>query len=100
MAKSTAGFVLSLIGGIFGIFSALLIFGAIIVVARLEFGATLGVWIWVLSILAGFWTLVTAILTIVGGVWMRKAETVKKGSIMVLICSLIGGILGLVESSK
>lgn len=53
--------------------------------------------------------LITSILTLVGARWMRKPETLLRGSVMVLVCGLmggsslfgmIGGILGLIDYGK
>jgi len=102
--KSTAGFVLALIGGILGIIGALivLLMGAGLAALIPLFGT--------MGIAYGVWVLIMSILAIISGLMMNKDDNakVKKGGIMALvvgilgfnILTLIGGIIGMVQANK
>jgi len=108
MTKSTTGFVLALIGGILQVLVGLLL----TMVFNLASNANLitGGPSYFYS-LFGVWILVFGALSIVGGVKMNSEDsaTVKKWGIATIIFSVasmlnlltfIGGILGVVQSSK
>jgi hypothetical protein len=109
MAASKAGFILALIGGIIGIIMGLIItlggsfFSGL---AAIGGGTALPGTIFMLL---GIYTIISSIVVIIGGVWMNNPEKCKKGAIVTLIFSviggggllgIIGGILGLVASGK
>tara|TARA_Y100000034_G_C6811025_1_gene364484 strand:- start:144 stop:515 length:372 start_codon:yes stop_codon:yes gene_type:complete len=97
MTTTKAGFILALIGGIIGILTSLLFIISPFLVAPF-FGAVDFDIFTLLPIILGVYLLVTSILVIVGGVWMRDENKCFKGGLMVLIFSIIGGgtILGII----
>ena len=107
--KSTAGFILALIGGILGILGAIITFVMGLGTSMIPIP---GLAAWGTGFLVGWgiWVLIMSILAIVAGLWMNKDDNakVKKGGIMALvvgilglnILTLIGGIIGLVQANK
>ncbi|MBI1970404.1 hypothetical protein HYS47_01520 [Candidatus Woesearchaeota archaeon] len=106
-----AGWILSLVGGILGILSSLfvLMLGIFFASFLPEEAAPEGAAIGIIFIVVAIYCLITAVLTIIGAVWMRQQATQFRGSIVVLVCGvigagtlfgLIGGILGLVDHSQ
>ena len=107
--KSTAGFVLALIGGILGILGAIwmIIIGVGSSIIPLPM---IAIWGTAFFIGWGIWALIMSILAIIAGIWMNKDDNakVKKGGIMALIVgilgmnilTLIGGIIGIVQANK
>ncbi|HIJ10775.1 TPA: hypothetical protein HA278_01835 [Candidatus Woesearchaeota archaeon] len=112
MAVSRAGYILCLIGGILSIFGSLIILP--LAIWFLSTGISLGdgpllqffPWLWVVGATLG---IILGVLIIIASQWMKKEETAKKGSIVCLICgilgaggiiTIIGGILGLVKAGE
>ncbi|MBI2147363.1 DUF4064 domain-containing protein [Candidatus Woesearchaeota archaeon] len=115
-----AAWILSLIGGILGLMMSLFFIffgfflGAVIASIPVEAGEMPANpmppdFFLVLFGFIGVYLLATAGLTILGSVWMRDSAKQMKGSIIVLVCSLlgggtifglVGGILGLVDHSQ
>lgn len=104
MASSKVGFVLALIGGILGIVVgiALAVLGWLIfpIINRLPDANVVGL---------GIYWIISSILVIVGGVWMKNTEKCLKGGILALIFSIVsggnifgivGGITGIIASRK
>ncbi len=93
MSLSKAGFILSLIGGILGIVMSLAIG-----LFSIAFFATEQAIVGVIMLLLGLYGVVTGVLVLLGGVWMRSPRTRKRGAIIALIFGVIGsgGILGLI----
>lgn len=97
MGTSQPGSILALIGGILGILWGLLflvggsIFGAIFSAIGFGFLAAF-------PMVVGIWLIVTAIVVIVASRWMKDPEKCFRGSLVVLILSVVGGgtILGLI----
>ncbi|MBR9704844.1 hypothetical protein GOV12_05510 [Candidatus Pacearchaeota archaeon] len=102
--KSTAGFVLALIGGILSILGSLpIILGGSALATAIPLFGTFG-------ILGGIWVLAMGVVAIIAATMMKKDDNakVKMGGIIALIVgiiggnllTLIGGIIGLVQSGK
>ena len=110
---SKAGFVLALIGGIFGILMGLIIsvLGGVVLASmdKLPPGSTISTGMIAFAMGLGIYYVISSILVIIGGVWMKNPEKCLKGGIVTLIFSvvgggtllgIIGGILGIVATSK
>jgi len=106
-----AGWILSLAGGILGILSSLFVLALGILFTSIipEDAAPEGAVVGIIFIVIAIYCLITSVLTIIGAVWMRQQATQFRGSIVALVCgvigggtifSLIGGILGLVDHSQ
>lgn len=121
--KSTAGFVLALIGGILSILLYLTVsviflimyFGVTSLIKDLPVNDSTSLMVAsppIILLIGGLfiliWGLVFGIMSIVGAVKMKKDQTVKKGGIFALIAgiltfnlfTIIGGIIGIVSSGK
>jgi len=113
MGRTEVGFALSLIGGILGIGLGIIIlfFSAFIFSIASRFSVNMpesvqrgGTYF----IIAGIWVILTSLIVIKSGTWMKEEKTCKKGGVLALIFSIIGGgglfgfvggILGIVASS-
>jgi len=106
MAESVPGSIVALIGGILGIIGAVMLIAGggiikLIIPARLGAIATI-------YLILGIVYLIFSVLTIIGAVWMKKAETCRKGGIVALvfgilslnILAIVGGALGIAASRK
>lgn len=100
--ESKAGSILSLIGGILQLVGAVLFF-IVSVLDKFYIFPPIGFYIFLVIVY-----LIIGILSISAYKWMKNPETTKKGGITALVCgiigfniiTLIGGILGLVDSGK
>ena len=113
MTKSIPGYWLALIGGILGIIGGIgLLFGGGILAT---FYSAMGIPFFskaiaaIASVVLGIIHIVFSALVLMGGIWMKKPETCKKGGLFALIfgvlggfniLAVIGGILGLVAAGK
>ena len=107
MGKSTAGFVLGLIGGILGILAGIgIAIGGGALAALNPLAGYLGA---TASLAFGIWYISSGILVIIFSLWMKNPKKCRMGGILTLIFSvvgsggllgLIGGILGIVAGGK
>ena len=108
MGASKTGFILGLIGGIFGILAGILFVAGGLWMARLAPFKVPGIFSGTYTGI-GIWWIISAVLVIVFSSWMKVPEKCKIGGILTLIFSvigggtilgMIGGIFGIVEGSK
>lgn len=111
MANSIPGYWLGLIGGIFGIIGGIMMLfgGGIAATIYSSMGIPFEGWMAGGVIGLGIVHIVFSVLILMGGIWMKKAETCKKGGLFALIfgvlagfniLAIVGGILGLVAAGK
>jgi len=110
-------YILSLIGGIFGVLISIFTFGIAIFMYFLFKEAARSatstvpndIAVFAILLIVSLYFLISAILVIVGATWIKVPEKRMKGAIMVLIFSLfgggtifglIGGIIGLINDKK
>lgn len=114
MVKSIPGFILALIGGIILIANGSMYL--LVGIFGFTFGALTEIIATTILIVFGIFFAICGVLTLLGGLWMRKAQTCKKGGLFALIfgilggfsiigvvgaiLAIIGGILGLVAAGK
>jgi hypothetical protein len=107
---STAGFILSLIGGIFNILGGIgLIFSTIIIFWAAGFlGEPMGNSAIIILFSFALYFLIFGVWIIAAGFWMRKDTSLKKGAITSLILgilslnvlAIIGGLIGLLSKDN
>jgi len=124
--KSTVGFILALIGGIFSILGGIMVVIEILVqvwtMQLLQNSPTMSAFsqksiplfnpnfLIIMAVIGFLWFLVIGILGIVSSIMMNKEDNnkVKKGGIMALvvgilglnILTILGGIFGIIDSKK
>tara|TARA_Y100000310_G_scaffold342813_1_gene447582 strand:- start:990 stop:1427 length:438 start_codon:yes stop_codon:yes gene_type:complete len=104
MGTTKAGFVLALIGGVIGVLAGLAL--AVMAFFVVPVGEPSIDWT---NFGVGIYFIISGILVILGGAWMKNPEKCTKGGVVALIFSiigsggifgLIGGIIGIVKGKK
>jgi|SRR3989344_9205627 len=111
MGKSTAGFVLALIGGILQVLTGLIVIALVVLAAAFTFQEYSNRGAGVVYLILALSYIILGIMSIVSGVKMRSEDfnVVKTWGIVAIVVAvlslgnlltLIGGILGIVQSKE